>query len=234
MAENKLPYSQLAVLGLDKDSLSTLPADVQRELLSGGVTPPITAAIKTSSDNMVHITAKLQVVRGKDGEPMLLIYPMRREIANDLNLPPAQLARLERGEVVVRGLHYMQLDPETKSIISLPESKIDAALADIHKVNDIELGDEQRRRIREGKPVELDVGGEKVTVGLDLRTPQMVDVLDGDMHEWNRRRQRAYDIAHPEYVGLVQTDRNRWEYQQVKHVHEGKVQKEEVESKLKL
>lgn len=24
-----------------------------------------------------------------------------------------------------------------------------------------------------------------------------------------------YDDAHPEFIGLVQTDKNRWEYQQV-------------------
>ena len=36
------------------------------------------------------------------------------------------------------------------------------------------------------------------------------------MNEWNRQKQIEYDIAHPEFVGLVQTERNRWEYQQIK------------------
>lgn len=234
MAEEKLPYSQLAMLGLDKDSVRALPDEIRDKLLAGEVTPPVTMSINTASERRVSITAKLQVVTGQDGKPLLLAYPMRREIANDLNLQPAQLAALDRGEVLVKGLHYMQLDPETKSIINLPENKIEKALGDIHKVRDIELGEEQRRRIREGKPVELDVGDEKVTVGLDLRTPQMFRVLDGDMREWDRQRQLAYDVAHPEYVGLVQTERNRWEYQQVQLVQEGKVQKEDIASKLKL
>ena len=36
------------------------------------------------------------------------------------------------------------------------------------------------------------------------------------MKEWQRQKEIEYDILHPEFVGLVQTDRNRWELQQIK------------------
>ena len=63
--------------------------------------------------------------------------------------------------------------------------------------------------------MELNVGGEKVTVGIDLKEPQGFKVVQGDMKEWERQQKLKYDELHPEYIGLVMTDKNRREYQQV-------------------
>ena len=63
--------------------------------------------------------------------------------------------------------------------------------------------------------MELNVGGEKVTVGIDLKEPQGFKVVKGDMKEWERQQKLKYDELHPEFIGLVMTDKNRWEYQQV-------------------
>ena len=63
--------------------------------------------------------------------------------------------------------------------------------------------------------MELNVGGEKVTVGIDLKEPQGFKVVQGDMKEWERQQKIKYDDLHPEYIGLVMTDKNRGEYQQV-------------------
>ena len=35
------------------------------------------------------------------------------------------------------------------------------------------------------------------------------------MKEWETRQKIRYDKQHPEYLGLVMTDKNRWEYQKV-------------------
>ena len=59
------------------------------------------------------------------------------------------------------------------------------------------------------------MGGEKVSVGIDLKEPQGVKLIKGDMKEWERQQKLRYDDLHPEYLGLVMTDKNRWEYQQV-------------------
>ena len=112
---------------------------------------------------------------------------------------------------------YLQLDPETKSIIHrrVTEVEIERKLKDMEKVNDIELGIRQKQQIREGKPVELNVGGEKVSVGIDLKEPQGFKIVKGDLREWERQQKLRYDDLHPEYMGLVMTDKNRWEYQKV-------------------
>ena len=35
------------------------------------------------------------------------------------------------------------------------------------------------------------------------------------MKEWERQQKLRYDEQHPEYLGLVMTDKNRWEYRQM-------------------
>ena len=137
---------------------------------------------------------------------------------------------------------YLQLDPETKSIIHrrITEVQIEQKLKDMEKVNDIELGSQQKQQAREGKPVELSVGGEKVSVGIDLKEPQGFKVVKGDLKEWERQQKLRYDEQHPEYLGLVMTDKNRWEYQKVVE-HDSKeraisldpTQKEERKSRIK-
>jgi len=116
-----------------------------------------------------------------------------------------------------RTKQYLQIDPETKSVIHRKASglQIEQKLKDMEKVGDIELGTQQKQQVREGKAIELNVGGKKVSVGLDLKDPQGFKVIKGDMKEWERQQKMRYDEQHPEYYGLVQTDKNRWDYQQV-------------------
>ena len=85
----------------------------------------------------------------------------------------------------------------------------------MEKINDIELGTNQKQAAMEGKPVELAVGDQKVTVGVDLKEPQGFKVVGGDMKEWERQMKIRYDHEHEGFMGYVMTDENRWEYQKV-------------------
>ena len=154
-----------------------------------------------------------------------------------LRLSDQEAERLGKGEVIQKAvevngektLQYLQLDPETKSVIHrrVTDVQLEQKLKDMEKVNDIELGMQQKQQVREGKPIELNVGGEKVSVGVDLKEPQGFKVIQGDMKEWERQQKLRYDEQHPEFLGLVMTDKNRWEYQQV-------VDKQSQERALKL
>lgn len=154
-----------------------------------------------------------------------------------MRLSEQEAERLGKGEVIQKSVEvngektqqYLQLDPETKSVIHrrVTDVQLEQKLKDMEKVNDIELGMQQKQQVREGKPIELNVGGEKVSVGVDLKEPQGFKVIQGDMKEWERQQKLRYDEQHPEYLGLVMTDKNRWEYQQV-------VDKQSQERALKL
>ena len=119
--------------------------------------------------------------------------------------------------------------------------KVSEKLKDMEKINDIELGTNQKQAAVEGKPVELAVGDQKVTVGVDLKEPQGFKVVSGDMKEWERQMKIKYDHEHEGFMGYVMTDENRWEYQKVvdkltqKEDHQLSQKKEEKKSSgLKL
>lgn len=224
-----LPYEKLAVLGIDREKADNLPVEVKEKLVSGEVTPIVQVSINARNGDIISLPLKLQLAADANGEPALIAYPVRaaleRERNPTLRLTEQEAERLIKGEVLQKSVEvngektrqYLQLDPETQSVIHrrVTDLKLEQQLREMEKVNDIELGTQQKQQVREGKPVELDVGGEKVSVGIDLKEPQGFKVIKGDMKEWEHRQKLRYDEQHPEYLGYVMTDKNRWEYKQV-------------------
>ena len=250
-----LPYEKLALLGIDREKADRLPDEVKEKLISGEVTPLVQVSINARNGDVITLPLKLQMVADRNGDPLLVAYPVKAAFDekrdNILQLTPYEAERLRRGEVIQKGVdfngektqQYLQLDPETKSVIHkrVTEVQVEQRLKDMEKVNDIELGTQQKQAVREGKPMELNVGGEKVTVGIDLKEPQGFKVVQGDMKEWERQQKLKYDELHPEYIGLVMTDKNRWEYQKVvdrqsteRAIKLGQSQKDKESNGLKL
>lgn len=225
----QLPYEKLALLGIDREKADNLPQEVKERLVSGEVTPLMQVSISARNGDVITLPLKLQMTADKDGNPALIAYPVRAELEAERNkvlrLTPQEAGRLANGEVLQKAVEvngektqqYLQLDPETKSVIHrrVTDIELERKLKDMEKVNDIELGTQQKQQVRDGKPVELNVGGEKVSVGIDLKEPQGFKLIKGDMKEWERQQKLRYDDLHPEYLGLVMTDKNRWEYQKV-------------------
>lgn len=225
----QLPYEKLALLGISREKADNMPEEVKRKLANGEVTPLLQVSISAQNGDVITLPMKLQAVTDANGKAALLAYPVRAvlevERHRDLRLTAQEAERLKQGEVLQKSLdingektrQYLQLDPETKSIIhrKVTDVQLELKLKDMEKVNDIELGTQQKQQVREGKAIELNVGGEKVSVGIDLKEQQGFKVIKGDLKEWERQQKLRYDDTHPEYVGLVMTDKNRWEYQQV-------------------
>ena len=236
-----LPYEKLAILGIDREKADSLPMKVKEKLMAGEVTPIMQVSINARNGSIITMPMKLQMTTDKNGAPALIAYPVRAELDWErnkiLNLTQQEAERLAKGEVIQKAVNvngektqqYLQLDPETKSVIHrrVTDIKLEKRLKDMEKVNDIELGMQQKQQVREGKPVELNVGGEKVSVGIDLKEQQGFKLIKGDMKEWERQQKLHYDEIHPEYLGLVMTDKNRWEYQKV-------VDKKSVERAISL
>ena len=224
-----LPYEKLAVLGIDREKADLLPKEVKERLVSGEVTPLMQVSINARNGDTITLPVKLQLTADKNGNPALIAYPVRAELEVERNkvlrLTEQETARLRNGEVLQKAVEvngektkqYLQLDPETKLVIhrKVTDIQLEQKLKDMESVNDIELGTQQKQQVREGKPIELNVGGEKVSVGVDLKESQGFKVIQGDMKEWERQQKLRYDEQHPEYLGLVMTDKNRWEYQKV-------------------
>ena len=241
----EVPYTQLQRLGLDKETLSHLPKEVTDPLMNGSVTPVIQGRIEVNNGYRYQIPLKLQLTHDEEGKVVLMTYPLRKEIDNSLHLTRDELKRVADGEVLkrnvtdkdgVRRMKYIQLDPETRSMMMRDVASLQMVtrLKDMEKIKDIELGQNQKEAAQEGKPIELNVGDEKVTVGVDLREPQGFKVVNGDMDEWRRQQAIRYDETHPEVMGYVQTDKNHWEYEQlIIHQREQGLSQAELEKEQK-
>lgn len=214
---------KLAFMGIDSRSLENLPEDTIERLKTGGLTPIIDIKVNNNDNIAVNMPVKFQLAKNSLGQTQLLVYPVNHRLKNSMNVTEASFQKLKEGEVVIVSNKseekvFIQLDRETNNFISVKEKdlKLDEKIKDIEKVKDIELGTDQKNMIKSGRPVELKVGEEKITIGLDLREPDTFRELKGDLETWKRRKEIEYDLLHPEYLGPVHTDRNRWEYMMAK------------------
>ena len=248
-SSEQIPYGKFAKLGISEEKLRSMPESLRNTLMNGKVSPLIQTRIQTENGKVIGLPLKLQMVRDQAGAILLMAYPIRKTIANDMKMNSAELDRVSRGEVIQKEINengirikkYVQLDRETKSLMQKNITQVGLAekLREMEKINDIELGQNQKQAALDGKPIELSIGESKVSVGVDLREPQGFKVVNGDMKEWEKQQKMRYDIANEGFMGYVMTDENRWQYQQVveKLSHQEKEEKQEYkrkESTIKL
>ena len=242
-SSEQIPYGKFAKLGISEEELRSMPESLRNTLMNGKVSPLIQTQIQTENGKVIGLPLKLQMVRDQAGAILLMAYPIRKTIANDMKMNSAELERISRGEVIqkeinengIRIKNYVQLDRETKSLMQKNITQVGLAekLREMEKINDIELGQNQKQAALDGKPIELSIGESKVSVGVDLREPQGFKVVNGDMKEWEKQQKMRYDIANEGFMGYVMTDENRWQYQQVveKLSHQEKEEKQEYKRK---
>ena len=204
--EEEIPYEKLEKIGITRKGVLSMPKEIIEPLVNGQVTPLIMTRYKADNGKVIEMPMKLQLERGEKGDVRLMTYQVRKDIERE----NPRLSDKEKQK-------YIQLDQETKSLILKDAAavRITEKLREMEKIKDIGLGENQKQAAIEGKPIELTVGDQKVTVGVDLREPQGFKVVNGDMQEWERQMKIRYDNEHEGFMGYVQTDENRWEYQKV-------------------
>lgn len=211
MKEEKVPFGKFAKIGITQRDLEQMPEHLRDTILTGHLSPLMRLNVPLGDNSKVSIPMKIQLVYDKAGKLQLLTYQIQNDIQTRLQLNAAELERVGKGEVIQkefrndkdRKLRYVQLDKETNSLMyrDVATVKIQKKLAEMEKVKDIGLGINQKEAAANGKPVELNVGDEKVTVGVDLREPQGYKVVKGDMEEWKRQQAIRYDDTHEGYMG---------------------------------
>ena len=149
----------------------TMPKEIKEKLLNGEITPLL--EIRDQMDNGVIATmpVKLRLQRSEDGKAVLKAYPVSKDIVSDLKLTEAEQKLLQDGEVIKKDIRegnrtramYLQLDQETKSLLKrdIKTVELEKRIDELEHVKHITLGQNQCQAIREGKPVELEVGDTK-------------------------------------------------------------------------
>lgn len=170
-----LPYEKLALLGIDREKAEALPKEIKDKLASGEVTPVLQVSLNAQNGNVITLPLKLQMVADRDGNPALVAYPVRAALEiernKELRLTQQEAERLNKGDVIQKAVdingektkQYLQLDPETKSIIhkKVTDIKIKQKLKGMEKVNHIELGMQQKQQVREGETRGTERGRQK-------------------------------------------------------------------------
>lgn len=125
----RLPYEKLAALGIDREKADSLPQEVKEKLASGEVTPLLQVSISARNGDLITLPLKLQLTTDQQGNPALMAYPVRAVLEKERNqvlrLSDQEAERLGKGEVIQKAVEvngekiqqYLQLDPETKSVI---------------------------------------------------------------------------------------------------------------------
>jgi len=221
----------------------TMPKEIKEKLLNGEITPLLEIRDQMDNGIVAMMPVKLRLECSDDGKAVLKAYPVSKDIVSDLKLTDAEQKHLQDGEVIKKDIRegsrtramYLQLDQETKSLLKrdVKSVEFDKRMDELEHVKDITLGQNQRQAIREGKPVELEVGDTKVTVGVDLRQNSGFKAIDGDMGEWKRQQEIKWDMANPGAMGYWQTDENRWEYKQVQEKYKMPEAKKEDKKTVK-
>ena len=146
--EEEIPYQKLEKLGISKKSLLNMPKEVLEPLISGRITPLVMVKYEAKNNKLLEIPMKLQLTHGDDGKVNLMTYQVRKEIdRNSVRLNEYELQKIKDGEAIrkeikedgVRKQKYVQLDPETKSLIlkDVHSVKISEKLKEMEKINEL-------------------------------------------------------------------------------------------------
>lgn len=214
---NEIPVKQLESVGLNEKMLFGLhPKELER--MMRGRLSPLMADLKVKDDKnrAMSFSGKIRFVRTEGGNVELMVYPARKELKNDFNLSPEDFNKLKDGKAVLVTLEqdngkekvFLQCDKETNVVMSMKQGDVRVPQA----IGDIVLGEEQRERYLEGKPIELKKDDTTVTVGVDLDDPTGCRVIKGDMNMWQQKKLEEWDKRTPDAYGYWQTTENGLQY----------------------
>lgn len=225
-SEKEIPYEKMEkYLGLSKKAVTNMPKPMLEKMLSGALTPLIELKFKNDEGRELNVPVKLRLERQPNGTVEPRVYPVSDHIARPkgLEIKDSEMERLKRGEVVNKSIReigddgamhtksmYVQLDRETNQLLSQKTKAVEIPNA----IQGVELGLEQKKALLEGKPIQIEVGDQKITAGVDLKSPIGFNIMKGDMMDWQRQNEIKWDISNPGAAQYWMTDQNRWELKQ--------------------
>lgn len=231
----EMPWAQFEKIGLTEEAFLDLPKGAIDRIMSGGTSPLMKLRFVDAEGNALRlgekaslsqgadggIPAKFRLVRDAEGAVQLRIMPRMNELAlriGESTLSPDDVRRMRDDmESVLMTVRrdgkdercYVQLDHDLNVLHTVREK--DVAIP--NAIGDVILGETDRQRVREGRPVELEVGDTRVTVGVDLNARNGFRIVEGDMDLWRQRKLEQWDRITPGVRGYWKTSENGWEYE---------------------
>lgn len=243
---NEMPWEQLEKLGITEEKFLDFPKDSIDRIMTGNTSPLMKMKFVDNDGNAMEVPESLNVfqneegvvptkfrlLREANGKVRVELMPRRNELnlmLGETAITKEQLERLKNQEsvrTVIRKfgkdeMCYVQLDSELNILQMTKEKEVVIPNA----IGDVTIGTEIEQRLREGKPVELEVGDTKVTVGVDLNARNGFRVVEGDMDLWKQRKLEQWDRITPGVKGYWKTTENGWDYE----LHQDREQKQTID-----
>ena len=242
---NEMPWKQLEKLGITEEKFLDFPKDSIDRIMTGNTSPLMKMKFVDNDGNAMKVPESLNVfqneegivptkfrlLREANGKVRVELMPRRNELnlmLGETAITKEQLERLKNQESVRTAIRkfgkdemcYVQLDSELNILQMTNEKEVIIPNA----IGDVTIGTEIEQRLREGKPVELEVGDTKVTVGVDLNARNGFRVVEGDMDLWKQRKLEQWDRITPGVKGYWRTTENGWDYE----LHQDREQKQTI------
>ena len=199
--ENEIPFETLEQFGLTHEMIEDLPMRVINDIVDGRRTPVLPIKVEDENGNIVKSRTRFALVRNDDGKVDVLFYPVLEE-ADLSRFSEQERVVLESGKSIIATVEdkngnmvrsYVQLDSETKQVLSVPALVIGRNLQLVS--DDLHLSDTEHNSLNNGEPVTFvreDVD-DAITVGIDLHEHTGVRFAPGDAKMWSEQRSRDWD-----------------------------------------
>ena len=231
---NDMPWEELKKIGMTEEAFLDLPKDSIDRILTGNLSPlmkmtfvdkdgnamKVPESMKLEQNEDMTVPVKFRLERDADGKVTLMLHPKKSEIdlkIGDTQLTADQVKRMKNQESVLTEVRkggkdekcYVQLDQDLNVVHMVREKDVVIPNA----IGDVVIGTKQAQQIREGKPVQLEVGDTKVTVGVDINSRNGFRIVEGNMDLWRQRKLEQWDKVTPGVKGYWKTSENGWEYE---------------------
>ena len=198
--ENEFPYGTLQQFGLTQEMIEDLPTRVLNDLYDGRRSPLLPIQVEDENQEVVCSRARFSLVRKDSGDVDVLFYPELQE-ADLHQFDEQQRAKLEAGKSIIATIEnkegkrvpsFVQIDPETKQVLSAPTQVIgrnlqvatDAVNLSAAELNSLQKGDVVMFTREDGQPISM---------GIDLNERSGIRFTPGDEQMWSEQRKRDWD-----------------------------------------
>lgn len=196
--ESEMPYDILNRYGLTQEMIDDLPIDVLNSIYEGGRSPVLPVRMELENGEVVEDRVRFSLERLTDGTVDVIFYPMLDKIKSEYM--EAQKDKLESNKAF-RGFRseedkqqgkesYIQYDPETRHVLSVPVSVLDRNLELIKK--NYKLLPAELNALKNGKVLTILKDNAPLSIGIDLNSRTGLRWCDGNEEKWNSENKREW------------------------------------------
>lgn len=197
--EDEVPYMTLSRFGLTREMIEDLPERVLEDIFSGLKSPNLPIHIKADDGSIIHSRTRFALIRKDDGRADVLFFPEMKDC--DLSgFSDKQREHLLSGKSIIADVDgpdghpvkaFVQIDPETKHLLSVPTPVIGRNLQVC--AEELGLDAEDLQCIQRGATVSFLLEGGTVTMGIDLNCKTGLRFCNGDYQRWKSQSTQGFE-----------------------------------------